>query len=128
MKYKIITIVAIILVSVGVSFSQTIQPTPALEERVLSGRVVVNQYRVSHDSMYNDKGMILDRHSEFLSIMIAGLIDAGYNITNSKPDILYNFFDDNNIYNAKQLGFNDMEDFNEKATIKNANDFLALWK
>ena len=99
----------------------------SLEEKVLGGRVAIEKYRASHDSMYDEKGMKGDRHSEYIGVMLNELEVAGYI---EKPlERLDAFQKDNMDYNAKELGFEDFKDFYERANHEeDVTNFLNSWK
>jgi len=94
----------------------------ATTQQILAGRNRVDAYRTAHVALYNQpwhKG-IPEAHTPLLNAMVNALNGLGFNS-------IQEFFDASDLLNLQELGFIDMEDFEQRATNADRAALDGMW-
>jgi hypothetical protein len=93
------------------------------KDNILAGRTAVDAYRDAHTQLHSKpwhKG-IPREHTPLLNILLGGLKEQDFNS-------LQEFFDASEELNVKELGFEDKEDFEERATDEDREALEEMWR
>lgn len=93
------------------------------KDNILAGREAVDAYRTAHTQLHSKpwhKG-IPEEHTPLLNILLGGLKEQDFNS-------LAEFFDANEELNVKELGFEDRQDFEKRATDNDREALDRMWQ
>ena len=92
------------------------------KKSVEDGRNVVDTYRTDHDARKADNIIYGE--------LIKGLNAQGYTTTEKEhpSDAIGKFFNNSDLYNLEELGFDDKEDFRANATKEDIEKLEKMWR
>ena len=92
-------------------------------DNILAGRKAVDAYRDAHTQLHSKpwhKG-IPGEHTPLLNILLGGLKEQEFNS-------IHEFFAASEELNVKELGFEDREDFEKRATDNDREALEEMWR
>ena len=104
-------------------------------QSVLNGRDAVEAYRTAHLQLHGPSWHkeVHDKHTVLLRKLVKDLEKEGYTSIQiefelKKTEILAKFWDDSNLENIKELGFDSKEDFENRATEADKEVLRQKWQ
>ena len=96
---------------------------------VEKARLAIEEYRKAVAELHKTKYDPVKRAQLFGKLMTE-LGKNGYTYTSkTKPEAaIGKFFTESKIYNVEDLGFNDLADFEDKATVTDITNLKEMWK
>jgi len=104
------------------------------KDKSIKARKAIERYRKAHGNLHRQKyyrGIHAD-HTPLLKTLIANLEKIGFTTTETdfepkKEKLLKTAFDDSELLNIKELGFEDRIDFEKRATKANREALREKW-
>jgi len=103
--------------------------------KVLAGRNAVEAYRVAHLQLHSKPWHkeVSDEHTSLLEKMIGDLEKEEFISTQTefelkKNEILTKFWKDSDLENIKELGFESIQDFENRATETDREELRQKWQ
>ena len=99
------------------------------KQKILAGRKAVDAYRTAHTALHQKpwhRG-IPEEHTPLLRAMVKVLEKQGF-ASSKTEEVLAKFWEASDLLNIQELGFEDRQDFEERATDADREALEGMWQ